>query len=69
MQGKTVYLVFVLLPARGSRVQTVQEFKRQIRSIRGRRKPLRGKNKYSTLPILNDDESDYRYEDIDFSLP
>ena len=26
-------------------------------------------NKDSTLPILNDDESDYRYEDIDSSLP
>ena len=26
-------------------------------------------NKDGTLPILNDDESDYRYEDIDSSLP
>ena len=37
---------------------------------RGRRKELSVvENKDGTLPILNDDESDYRYEDIDSSLP
>ena len=51
-------------------VLSVQSVVEENNPIRGRRKELSVvEKKDSTLPILNDDESDYRYEDIDSSLP
>ena len=53
-----------------------QEFKRfkssrgkSVQSVVEEKNLSMVENKDSTLPILNDDESDYRYEDIDSSLP